>query len=106
MAGTLKAAPKGAFVAGEMYLLDYMKLVMDLAGEAAAGMMPKLDLPKDADKTPITGYLASDGGELKAELRVPVEPIKKLVEAFKKMQGDMMQNQPAVPLPAPGLQLE
>jgi len=105
MAGTLKAAPKGAFVAGEMYMLDYMKLVMDLAGEAGVPM-PKLDLPKDADKTPITGYLASDGGELKAELRVPVEPIKKLVEAFKKMQADMMQNQPAVPLPAPGLQME
>jgi hypothetical protein len=71
--------------------------------------MPKLNLPKDAEKTPITGYLASDGGEFKAELRVPVEPIKKLVEAFKKMQEEVIQNmgnQPAVPLPAPGLQNE
>jgi hypothetical protein len=102
MAGTVKAAPKGAFVAGEVYLLDCTDLIMKAMSEAGGIFaMFKLELPKDADKTPIAGYLAAADGELSAELRVPVDPIKKLVEAFKKMQGDMLGNPaPVVPLPA------
>jgi hypothetical protein len=101
MAGTLKAAPKGAFVAGEFYLLAGVDLIMKAMNEAG-GMFAlfKVDLPKDGDKAPITAYLAAADGELSAELRLPVDPIKKLVDAFKKMQGDMMGNPPpAVPLP-------
>ncbi len=106
MAGTVAAAPKGTFVAGEMYVVGYAKLIMDMTSEAVGAMMPmpKLEIPADAEKTPVTGYFTAAGGELGAELRVPVEPIKKLVDAFKKMQQDMMQNlqnQPAVPLIEP-----
>lgn len=102
MAGTLKAAPKGTFVAGEVYVLQFAAFMADLLKDTMGEMipMPKLDLPKDAETTPWTMYMAAADGELSAELRIPVAPIKKLVDELKKAQGAVLEA-PVDPVPLP-----
>lgn len=104
MAGTLQQAPKGAFVAGEVRLLEFGRMVSEIMSSAMKQMGameggPKLVLPEGPDKNPVTGFLAAADGEFLAEARVPVEPIKQLVQAFQAMMMQQMQKAPAPPPP-------
>lgn len=84
MAGTIKSAPKGTFLAGEFRTLEAMAVLVKTAEDEEGNLaIFKINMPKETDKAPTTFYMASSGGEMTAELRVPVAPISKLVEAFR-----------------------
>lgn len=117
MAETLARAPKGSFAIAEVDIIEYAKLVSDMMNKIMGGMMPgggmQLEFEEGQDP-PATFWItaAEDTQTLSMEYKIPVAPIKKIVDAFQKAQQKMMQQmqqgQPGfgpggpAPMPPPG----
>jgi len=105
MAATLKRAPGGSFMVGEVDLIEYAYVIVDMMGRMMpAGMMPDVDLGAEPAK-PATFWVAARDGELRIRYNVPLAPLKRMVDGVKGAQQQMMDQlrgpQP-VPLPDGG----
>jgi hypothetical protein len=100
LADTLKRAPAGSFVVGELSLIEYAKMVTGMMA-AAGAPVPVPDLG-DAPDELATAWLTAGGGQLGYTANVPVAPIRRIFQAWQAAMQQMMQN-PPMPMPPPPL---
>ncbi|MHC4913972.1 MAG: hypothetical protein ACYTGB_00655 [Planctomycetota bacterium] len=102
LVATRKRAPQGAFVIGEVSVLEMARLMIDVfSRNVPVGAMPALDLGDGPGKL-ATFWASAAGGKMEVRYNVPVEPIKKIFDEIQKARKQMMQPPPPQPVPLPG----